>query len=233
MFDFHCHFFNNEKVDYFVLNTGLDIETNRKVLNSEYYKALGIHPTQVLNIREDNVENELYFIEELLKKKKINAIGEVGLDYKFSKDPKIINWQKELFERFLELSEIYKVPIVIHSREAEEDIKNILETYYDLKIVLHSFNYSRLDLVEDLIDMNCYFTISFSYSKKLKFFIEKIPLNQILIESDYPFKSHGKTLEIAKKFLFSTIELISEIKNLNFEEVEKIIDKNSFELLEK
>ncbi len=232
MFDFHCHFFNNEKVEWFVLNTGLNPETNKKVLESGYFKALGIHPTEVLNWKEDQIEVELYNIENLLKEKKINAIGEVGLDFKFSKDPKIVDWQKELFERFLELAENYDVPIIIHSREAEEEVSEILKTYYNLKAVLHSFNYSRLDLVEDLVEEGYYFTISFAYTKKLNYFIEKIPIEQILVESDYPFKSHGKTLDLIKKFLPKTIEKISEIKNLDKKETEKIIDENSFKLLE-
>ncbi len=231
MFDFHCHFFNNEKVEWYVLNTGLNPETNKKVIDSYYFKALGIHPTEVLKWKENEIEEEIYYIEEFLKNKKIHAIGEVGLDFKFSKDPKIKEWQKELFERFLELGEKYKVPVIIHSREAEEEVTNILQTYYSIKAVLHSFNYSRLDLVENLVEEGYYFTISFAYSKKLDYFIKKIPLGQILIESDYPFKSHGRKIELIKEFLPKTIEKIALLKGLTPEEAEKIIDNNSLKLL--
>ncbi|MEO2154328.1 MAG: TatD family hydrolase [Nanoarchaeota archaeon] len=235
MFDFHCHFFNNENVKWFILNNGLNPETNRKVLNLDkknYFKALGIHPTEVLKLTEDKIENELYFIEEKLKNKEIHAIGEVGLDYYWNKDPKIISFQKELFERFIDLAEKYKVPLVVHSREAEEDIVDLITTMSEtFPVVLHSFNYSRLDLVEDLLDYNTYFTVSFTYSKKFNYFVEKLPIEKILIESDYPYKSHGKTLELVKKFLPKTIEKIAEIKKIEKKEAEKIIDKNSFEVL--
>jgi len=235
MFDFHCHFFKNEEVDWFILNNGLNPETNRKVLSlnrPNYFKALGIHPTEVMKLTEDKIENELYFIEEKLKNKEIQAIGEVGLDYYWNKDPKVIQFQQELLERFIDLAETYKVPLVIHSREAEEDITNIIQTVRDdVPIVLHSFNYSRLDLVEELLDYNTYFTVSFAYSKKFSYFVDKLPIERILTESDYPYKSHGRTLELVKKFLPKTLEKIAEIKKLNKEEVEKIIDENSLKLL--
>ena len=235
MFDFHCHFFNNEKVNWFVLNHGLNPKTNRIVLNSKkenYFVALGIHPLEVTKLGEDEIESELYFIEEKLKKEEIEAIGETGLDYFWIKDPKYKDFQKELFERFIELAEKYKKPLVIHSREAEEEVLQMIETIDNTKVVLHSFNYRKEDLLKkvDYLD-NVFFTVSFSYSKKFKEFIEKTPIEKILIESDYPYKRISKTLDEAKVFMEKTIELIAEIKGLEKEEAEKIIDKNSFLVL--
>jgi TatD DNase family protein len=238
MFDFHCHFFNNEKVSWYILNNGLNPKTNRIVLNSKkenYFVALGIHPIEVTKLGEDEIENELYFIEEKLKKNEIDAIGEVGLDYFWIKDPKYKDFQKELFERFIELAEKYKKPIVIHSRDAEEDVISMIESTDNLKIVLHSFNYRKEELTKRIIDYfdNVYFTVSFSYSKKFKSFINNLPLERTLLESDYPYKKISKTVEDAKKFMERTIELIGEIKGIPKEEVEKILDNNSFNLLKK
>ncbi|HIQ50856.1 MAG TPA: hypothetical protein EYH54_02700 [Nautiliaceae bacterium] len=236
MFDFHCHLFNNEKIEWFALNHGLNPKTNRIVLNSKkdkHFVALGIHPLEVTKLGEDEIENELYFIEEKLKKGEIQAIGETGLDYFWIKEPKYKDFQRELFERFIELAEEYKKPLVVHSREAEEEIVAMIETIDKVEVVLHSFNYRKEELVKKVLDSldNAYFTVSFSYSKKFKNFIKKIPIEKILLESDYPYKKISKTLKDAEIFMKKTIEIISEVKGLEREEVEKILDKNSFSVL--
>lgn len=198
--DTHCHIFseyyedineileNAENVGIKrVINNGCDTKSNKEVLeliekHPNMYGAIGIHPEYV----EEYTEDDLKFIEENLSNKKIVAIGEIGLDYHYTKDNKAK--QIELFERQLKLAEKYSTPVIIHSREATEDTINCLKKY-NITGVIHSFSGS-LETAKIYIKMGFLLgingVITFKNSK-LKDIIKELNLENIIFETDSPY----------------------------------------------
>ena len=160
--DTHCHLFREyyEDVDEIIklakengvnrmIVAGCDDKSNKEVLSlvekEEIYGTLGIHPEEVENFKE----SDLNFIEENLQNKKIIAIGEIGLDYHYGKENR--KDQIQLFELQLALAEKYHIPVVVHSREATLDTINSLKKY-NVKGVIHSFSGS-LETAKIYIEM--------------------------------------------------------------------------------
>lgn len=198
--DTHCHIFNeyyddidnvlkkaiNVNIDR-VINNGCDHKSNIEVLElikkyPNMYGAIGIHP-EVVDTYKDS---ELKFIEDNLNNPKVIAIGEIGLDYHYTKDNK--EKQIKLFEYQLKLAEKYHMPVIIHSREATEDTINILKKH-KVTGVIHSFSGS-LETATIYIKMGFLLgingVITFKNSK-LKDVIKDIDLSHIIFETDSPY----------------------------------------------
>jgi TatD DNase family protein len=193
------------------------------------YFAIGEHP----NSRE-KYKKEV--IEELSAHEKCVAIGECGLDWfriqkgislKEEKDRQI-----KLFIEQIEYSIEYDLPLIIHTRAAEEDVKDILLSYPEAKGVIHGFN-GHEELIE-LKDHGWYFGIGgmITYEKcTTKEQLKKIPEDKILIETDSPyltpFPLKGRN---EPKFLDIVIKEIAGVINKGQEDVEKLTAKNSLKL---
>ena len=164
LIDTHCHLYKEyydsiedvllesqkNEVSSFIVS-GCDTKSNQEALEivkkyPNVYCSLGIHPEYV-----DSYTNEdLRFLESCLCESKVVAIGEIGLDYHYSKENKEL--QKELFEKQLMLASKYSLPVVIHSRDAIEDTITILKKFPELKGVIHSFSGS-LEVAQIYIKM--------------------------------------------------------------------------------
>ena len=198
--DTHCHLFDEyydnieeikEKMDsnsiYRVINNGTNIENNKEVLNKvkEYdwmYGAIGIHPEEVHNYKND----DLKIIEENINDNKIVAIGEIGLDYHYEKDSK--KEQIELFEKQLKLAEKYNKPVIIHSREATLDTIECVKKY-NVKGVIHSFSGSY-ETASIYIKMGFLLGINGVITFKncnLIDVIKKLGIDNIVLETDSPY----------------------------------------------
>ena len=146
------------------------------------YGAIGIHPEEVENYSLDDIK----FIEDNLNNKKVVAIGEIGLDYHYSKENK--EKQIKLFELQLDIANKYKVPVIIHSRDATEDTINILRKY-NIKGVIHSFSGS-LETAKIYIKRGFLLGINGVVTFKncnLKDILVNIGLNNIILETDSPY----------------------------------------------
>src|SRR5699024_6836671 len=144
--------------------------------------ALGIHPEYVENYTLDDIK----FIEDNLNNPKIVAIGEIGLDYHYSKENK--EEQIKLLELQLKLAEKYGVPVIIHSREATEDTINTLKKY-KVRGVIHSFSGS-LETAKIYIKMGYLLGINGVVTFKncnLKDVLKEIPIENIVLETDSPY----------------------------------------------
>lgn len=137
--DTHCHIFSeyysniNQVLENAknvginrIINNGCDFISNQEILKlinnyPNIYGAIGIHPENVDKYNNNDIKN----IEKNLNNKKIVAIGEIGLDYHYTKENK--EDQIKLFETQLALAEKYEIPVIIHSREATEDTINCLK----------------------------------------------------------------------------------------------------------
>ena len=174
-----------------MLSIGVDLITSITNINiakkyPEIYCTVGIHPNSTLNLDE----KELDKFESLINKsKKIIGIGETGLDYyrEYSKEIQCL-----FFTRQIELAIKYNMPIIVHTREAENDTYNILKKFSDknLKIIIHCFSGSDKFALK-CIEMGCYISfsgnITFKNADNLRKICKMIDLNKILIETDSPY----------------------------------------------
>lgn len=238
--DTHCHLYKEyyddileiikeaekDNVNYFIVD-GCDDKSNKEVLNlvkfSNIYGTLGIHPENVEKYRNE----DLVFLEENLTNKKIIAIGEIGLDYHYSKDNK--EQQKELFRKQLELAQKYKMPVVIHSRDATEDTINILKEFPLVKGVIHSFSGS-LETALIYIKMGYKLGINGVVTFKncnLKDILKNI-INSIILETDSPYLTPHpyRGTKNAPKYIKNIALFICENTDLSINELAKITNDN-------
>jgi TatD DNase family protein len=239
--DTHCHIFKeyyeniNEILETAknvginrIINNGCDTKSNYEVINlcnkyENVYGAIGIHPENVESYSND----DLKYIEENLNHQKIIAIGEIGLDYHYTKDNK--EKQIELFERQLKIAETYNIPVIVHSREATEDTINCIKKY-KVKGVIHSFSGS-IETAKIYIKMGFILgingVITFKNSK-LKEVIKEIDLKDIIFETDSPFLTpepfRGKKNEPAR--IINIAEFICNLKEISKSQASIITNEN-------
>lgn len=237
--DVHSHLFmykddkkieeNIGKVNYIIEN-GLEINTNKIVLEESkkfnFVKAaLGFHPTEIVKNNEYDIEKGIEFIEnEVKNNKEVVAIGEIGLDYYWIKDSDLIKKEKIYFEKLLEICEKYDKPAIIHSRNAEHEVIEILKSY-KIKVILHSF--WNLNELNNAIENNFYISIpAFVYRDKiLRKIAEYTPIDLILTETDSPFLDPIEKRNNNSWKIIYGIKTISEIKKIDIDELsEKIYD---------
>ncbi len=223
-----------------VVTCGVNKDSNRRVLEiSEKYKdvvkaALGMYPFDVIGIGRDksysgripekfDVDEELEFIRK--NKDKIVCISEVGMD-KSIKEHKIEK-QKEIFMKIIELSEKIKKPMVIHSRKAELECIELLESCKHKRIVMHFFS-GNFKLVKRIEDNGWFFSIPCSIDRLQHFQMisEKVSINQLLTETDSPYAPPKGIEKNEPMFVKNTVKIISEIKKMEEQEVKKNIFMN-------
>lgn len=173
-------------------------------------------------------------IDETIKlikeyKDRIVAIGEVGLDYYWIKENEKRKLEKENFQRFISLAKELSLPLVIHSRDAEKDVIEILKKE-NIKAMMHCFSGS-VELAKEAVKIGCIISIptSIVYSKNKKILAEEIPIEKIVLETDAPFLSPvPKTRNVPTNIKISA-EKVAEIKKISFGEVVEITTKNAVE----
>ena len=236
--DVHCHLdfegiierldkviSNAKKAEIKVIVTsGVNPETNRKILEiADKYDivrpSFGLYPIDALT-REEGKDNLFDVDEELefLKKNKDRfiSIGECGLDYKHGKD-KVM--QKAVFEKVLETAKKLNKPVIIHSRKAESDAIDILESSGHKKVIMHCFS-GRKHLVKKAYDLGYSFSIPTNVVRLQQFqeMVEKIDINHLFCETDSPFLSPFKEYRNEPAFVIESYKKIAEIKKLTIEE---------------
>lgn len=222
---------------YKIVNASYDLESSKrsKEIADKYnnvYFAVGIHPEGVNeNINADIMELENLIIQHK-EKSKLVAIGEIGLDYHYTKENKEL--QKQYFERQLELAIKYDMPVIIHSRDASDDMYHILnnDKYKKLSLVFHCFQPS--DAIASLVIKRGWFiglggNITYKRSEHSLEIIKLIPIDQIMVETDAPYLTpvplRGTRNE--SKNIKYVIERLSEIKGIDTESLSNILYDNS------
>ena len=246
--DTHCHVFKSDyanideilenasnKYIKYVINNGSNNETNKEVLElikkyPNMYGAIGIHPEDVEGVMPDDIK----FIEDNLGNEKIVAIGEIGLDYYYTKENK--EEQIKLFESQLAIAEKYNMPVIVHSRDATEDTINSLKKF-KCNGVIHSFSGS-LETAKIYIKMGYLLgvngVITFK-NAKIKDVIKEVGLKNIVLETDSPYltpvpfrgtqNNPGHVLEIA--------QFVADLYNISLEELAEQTNKNITEMYKK
>ena len=193
------------------------------------YVTIGYHPEYADNVRE----NDLDFLENLLSEKKIVGIGEIGLDYHYTKDNK--DKQIWLFEEQLKIAEEFNLPVVIHSRDATQDTINTLKKY-NVKGIIHCFNGS-LETANIYINMGFLLgiggVVTFKNSK-LKDVVKEISIESIVLETDSPYLTpvpfRGKVN--SSKYLSYIAQEIASLKGVDVSIVAEITSKTALSLFD-
>ncbi|MBD3861530.1 TatD family hydrolase [Bacillus sp. 28A-2] len=222
----------SEKVERIVV-VGFDRPTITRAMDliEEYdfiYAAIGWHPVDAIDMTDD----DLAWIKDLSQHEKVVAIGEMGLDYYWDKSPKDV--QKEVFRRQIALAKEVNLPIVIHNRDATEDVVTILkeEGAADVGGIMHCFTGS-LEIAKACIDMNFYISfggpVTFKNAKKPKEVVKDIPSDRLLIETDCPYLTpvpfRGKRNE--PSYVKYIAEQIAELREISFEELAELTTENA------
>jgi TatD DNase family protein len=220
---------NAKKENVRIITCGTDSESNRKTLEikkefPEVEICLGVYPSDALKMSEKELVSEIKFIKE--NKDKIVGIGEVGLDLKENEE-KTLQKQKENISKFVKLAKEIDKPIIIHSRKAEEECVNLLESLGYNKIVMHCFS-GNFKLVKRILENNWMLSIptSVKHSEHFQKIIEIAPIENLLCETDSPFLHPDKKFPNEPKNVIESYKKIAEIKRLSLKEVEKKIETN-------
>ena len=201
----------------------------KEIVNKDgiIYGTIGIHPHEV-----DNNKIDVDFImKNLNENKKIIGIGETGLDFYYDNSDR--DKQEESFRIHIEAALKANIPLVIHSRNAEDKMFEILDDFKNkkLKILMHCFTGSQ-QFAEKLLKFNSYFSasgiITFKNSAELQKTFKFLPLERILIETDSPFlapvPNRGKKNE--PSFIDFTATKLAEIKEIEKSNLIKITTDN-------
>jgi len=224
-----------------VINSGASVESTRDTIRlaKEYphvYAAVGVHPSEIEELDEDFIQ----WMKERASEEKTVAIGEIGLDYYWDKEPEVQERQRYWFGRQIELAREMKLPIIVHSRDAAADTMQVMKEHHAEEIpgVIHCYSYSK-EMANEFIKMGYYIgvggVVTFKNAKKLKETVEAIPLEKILVETDCPYMApephRGK--RNSSLYLPYVVEEIARIKGVSTEEVERVTEENARKLFYK
>ena len=225
-----------EKLDY-IITIGCDKEEIPKAIQiaekfENVFASIGYHPYDVKGI-DDNDLDELKVNAK--NNKKVLAIGETGLDYYRDYTP--VDVQKEFFKKQIKIAKELDVPLIVHSREANEDTMDILEEYspFPSSGIIHCFGGDR-KMMERAVEIGFYISfagnITYPKADGLRDVLKHTPLERLLLETDSPFlspqKKRGKPNKPAN--IFYTLEFVAEFLGIDKKELERITDENALRL---
>ena len=218
-----------------IINVGASIESTKTTLElaEKYdfvYAAAGVHPSDIAGLNEESFA----WLKEQAAKEKTAAIGEIGLDYYWDKEPSVQAAQRYWFGRQLKLAGETHLPVIIHSRDAGADTMQVMKEQHAEEIpgVIHCYSYSK-ELALQFIKMGYYIgiggVVTFKNARKLVETVEAIPLERILLETDCPYMApepfRGK--RNSSLYLPYVVEKIAELKGVSKEEVECVTEENA------
>lgn len=247
LFDSHAHLdakrFDNDREDVikrakdsgisYIMNPGADFESSVKSveLASKYdiiYAAVGVHPHDASTMDE----MMLKLLKNMTKKPKVMAIGEIGLDFHYDHSPRDI--QKKWFREQIRLAKEVNLPIIVHDREANNEVMNILneEEAFDTGVLMHCYSGSA-ELARQYVKKGAYISIAgpitFKNARKTVEVVEAISMDYLMIETDSPYLTphpyRGKRNE--SSYVKYVAEKIAEIKGISFEEVVERTTENA------
>lgn len=253
LIDTHCHLnFEAFKKDYKevakrcqekgmkLVTVGAQLETSKRAVEIAHefdfvFAACGLHPNHLTD--EDFVKNEFL---ELAKDGQTVAIGETGLDYYQmwadtpEEEQEVKEGQKELLKKHLDLAREVKLPVILHCRDAYEDLLRFMREEKDIQAVVHCFLGSR-EIAKQFLDLGYYlgFTaiLTFTDDQELLEVVKEVPLEKIFIETDAPYLApepyRGKRCEPI--YVEEVAKKVAELKGVPVEKVIEQTGKNAEE----
>ncbi len=213
-----------------VVNAGTDIATSHfsQSLAEKYghvYAAVGIHPHEADSLDMRAIAE----LAELTQKKKVVAIGEIGLDYHYDFSPR--EQQRHAFRMQMELAQELGLPVIVHDREAHEDSMQIVREFPKVRGVFHCFSGS-LEMGRELLKLGWYLsftgTITFKNARRALEIVSEMPMDRLMLETDCPYlapEPHRGSRNDSR-FLPLIAQKVAEIRGLPLEEVQRLTTEN-------
>jgi TatD DNase family protein len=198
--------------------------------HAHIFCSLGMSPHEAGDLTPEIIDEYQSILSDPRSKNYIRAIGETGLDYHYNFASK--ESQIKSFRNQIGLANKFHLPVIIHCREAYDDVLKILKTEKPEKAVIHCFDGS-LEFGKEIIAMGYMISltgiITYPGRKELRNTIKKLPIEHMMLETDCPYlppqSKRGKRNE--PKFIMETAEKLAEIKDLTFAEIDKITSENA------
>ena len=252
IFDTHCHLNSRElypEIETHIeeakkvgvksfLVVGYDKETSLLAIKIAHkyegcYAAIGFHPTEITDLSEDDYDE----LMSMAKDPKVKAIGEIGLDYHWVKDPIQREIQKEYFIRQIEFANYVGLPIAIHNRESNEDCLKILKEYPPVKGgIMHCYSGS-VEMMRELLKLGMYISlggpVTFTNAKTPKEVAVECPLDRLLTETDCPYLAPHPlrgTINYPKNISL-VVDEIARLRDISRKHLEDATYKNACKLL--
>ncbi|MCI5620777.1 MAG: TatD family hydrolase [Lachnospiraceae bacterium] len=200
------------------------------------YAAIGIHPSNISDLTEEVFD----WLWEKSAWEKTVAIGEIGLDYYWDKEPAVQQAQREAFVRQLKLAKETGLPVIIHSRDAAEDTMRLMKEQHAEQIpgVVHCYSYSK-EMAREFVKMGYYIgvggVVTFKNAKKLKETVADLGLEHILLETDCPYMApepHRGSRNDSTNIPY-VVQTISQLTGQDPQTVEAITWENACRLFPK
>ncbi len=246
MIDTHCHVdfkeYNKNREEVMerakkkltaIINSGASLGGNRRTLKlqEEYkgfsYSTLGFHPSNASKADSTIIKQALGEIESNIEL--VIGIGETGLDFHEVKESEPRKKQLKIFDLFIEMSNEYDLPLVLHARDAEEKCLEIVKkksNIYD--VIFHCYG-GTIETAEKIVEEG--YSISFStlacFSDHHQELIEHVPISNILTETDSPYLSPFKGKRNEPAFVEETVKIIAQKKSMKPSEVGRKTEKNA------
>jgi TatD DNase family protein len=214
----------------------MDLESSRQSLHlaEEYpdhvYAALGIHPWNTKQLNPSEVEDTINLISENREnRKRVVAVGEIGLDSSYSGNGEPTESQMQVFHKMLSTAEKTSLPVIIHSRGTTSQIVSLLPSYKIEKVLLHWFSRPH-SLIPTIVDRGYYITEGppSVFSNGIREVIRRIPLTNLMTETDGPVRFRGpfKGKLTTPSFIPTVVEAIAQLKGKEKGEVADQIFQN-------
>ncbi|MBQ9026155.1 MAG: TatD family hydrolase [Methanobrevibacter sp.] len=245
--DTHCHIYTSEmenaekiiseayKNNIHLILNGTDPSSNKEILEltdkyDNVYAALGYFYTYADEITDEDIA----LLDRQLCNDKVVAVGEIGLDYYYTKDNK--DKQKELFEKMLNLAQKHRLPVIVHSRKSIQDTYDMLKKH-DVVGSLHCYQGSA-EMAQEFIKLGFYIGIggpvTYSRNKKIKKVVKTIDIDHMLVETDSPYlapeeKREEQNTSLNLKYI---IQKIADELDMKEEKVIEITTENAKKLFQ-
>lgn len=222
---------------FLTVNTKLDQALDLQVIADTYpnvWCSVGVHPHDA---EHHDQESLLHDVKNLTQHPKVVALGETGLDYYYEHSPRDL--QKKSFAIHLESSKALDLPVIIHTRDADEDTIQVIDDHgQNVRGVFHCFS-GTLDLCKAALDRGFYISLSgivtFKKADALRDVAKYVPMDRLLVETDSPYLAplphRGKRNEPA--FVTHTAEIVAELKSVPYPKLCDITTENFFTLFNK
>ncbi len=243
LFDSHAHLDIFEDLDEVIkrakdegvediITVGVDLESSIKAIEiakryEGVFAAVGFHPH---NARYAETEKLEFLIKKAEKEEKVIGWGEIGLDFYKNYSPRDI--QIKVFKEQLHIAKKLSLPVIIHDREAHEEVLSIIKEIGINKGVIHCFS-GDSSLAKKFIEQGFFIsipgTVTYRKASKIRRVVSEIDIDHMLVETDCPFLTpyQKKGTRNEPAFIRFTVQEIASIKGMSFEEVAKITTKNT------
>ncbi len=219
----------------YIITIGSDLESSEKAVSlaeshEMVYAAVGVHPHEAETVGPGTYNK----LARLAQSDKVLAIGEIGLDYHYNHSPREV--QRQVFVDQLNLADKLDLPVVVHSRESDRDVADILsDNSVGRKGVIHCFSGSK-EMLLKCLELGYYISLSgvvtFPKATRVQQLVGLIPNDRLLVETDCPYLAplpwRGKTNE--PSYITATVEKVAALQGLNPEDIARISSLNAHNL---